>query len=101
MKTKYILLFGIAIGLLIIISMWECKHIQPYSKPGYLSAYEGMTTENNKSTDIFSDSPSGMSCSSSSGLSNSGGGLCLSKEQQTMLQTRGGNASTGEAQIGN
>ena len=53
------------------------------------------------SIDPFSDTPGSASCDkTSSGLSNSKGGLCLSKVQQSMLSTRGGNASGGESQIG-
>lgn len=115
MKTNYILLFGIAIALLFVISLWDCRRVKPYSAPTAFSVYEGMEEDegfddddNNEdkedfqtmaSSDIFSDSPSSLSCSS--GLSNTGGGLCLSKDQQMMLRTRGGNASTGEAKIGN
>ena len=36
----------------------------------------------------------------SSGLTNSMGGLCLDENQQKMLSTRGGNMSTGPAEIG-
>lgn len=117
MKTNYILLFGIAIGLLIVISMWGCQRVKPYSASSGFSIYEGMEedeeadegfeeqedeeAEGFNTMAAFLDSPSSLSCSSSSGLSNSGGGLCLSKDQQMMLRTRGGNSSSGEAQIGN
>ena len=117
MKTKYILLFGIAIGLLLIISLWDCHRVKPYSASRAFAIYEGMDGEEDAEEGFeekedeeaegfntmaaFLDSPSSLSCSSSSGLSNSGGGLCLSKDQQIMLRTRGGNSSTGEAQIGN
>jgi hypothetical protein len=115
MKTSYILLFGIAIGLLIVISLWGCQRVKPYSASGGFSIYEGMEEgedeeegfeeqddEEAEGFDIMSnflDSPSSLSCSS--GLSNSGGGLCLSKDEQILLRTRGGNSSSGEAQIGN
>jgi hypothetical protein len=36
----------------------------------------------------------------SGNLQNSKGKLCLSDQQLWLLKTRGGNASTGEAQIG-
>ena len=113
MKTSYILLFGIAIGLLTVISLWGCQRVKPYSASSGFSIYEGMEEEEEEGFeekedeeaegfDIMSnfvDSPSSPSCSS--GLSNSGGGLCLSKNEQLLLRTRGGNSSSGEAQIGN
>jgi hypothetical protein len=115
MKTKYILLFGIAIGLLLIISLWDCYRVKPYSASRAFAVYEGMDGEEDADEGFeekedeeaegfntmatFMDSPSSPSCSS--GLSNSGGGLCLSKDEQMLLRTRGGNSSTGEAQIGN
>ena len=117
MKTKYILLFGIAIGLLLIISICDCHRVKPYSASRSFSLYEGLDDEEEgfeeqeegfeekedqegfNSMASFVDSPSNPSCSS--GLSNSGGGLCLSKDEQLLLRTRGGNSSTGEAQIGN
>jgi hypothetical protein len=114
MKTSYILLFGIAIGLLTVISLWGCQRVKPYSASSGFSIYEGMEEEDEEEGfeekedeeaegfDIMSnfvDSPSSPSCSS--GLSNSGGGLCLSKNEQLLLRTRGGNSSSGEAQIGN
>lgn len=105
MNTNYVVFFGIAIGLLLVLSLWDCQRVKPYSTERYFSIYEGMEDDEDddeegfESSDIFSDSPSSISCSS--GLSNSGGDLCLSKDQQMMLRTRGGNSSTGEAQIGN
>ena len=109
MNTNYVVFFGIAIGILLVLSLWDCQRVKPYSTERYLSIYEGMEDDDEEgfeddeegfeSSDIFSDSPSSISCSS--GLSNSGGDLCLSKDQQMALRTRGGNSSTGEAQIGN
>lgn len=56
---------------------------------------------NEKSLDIFSGTPGSLDCTNiSSNLSNSKGGLCLNKEQKNMLQTRGGNATGGDFQIG-
>lgn len=50
--------------------------------------------------DVFSGTPGSMDCEkSSSGLTNSKGGLCLNDTQKQLLQTRGGNA-TGVTQIG-
>jgi hypothetical protein len=111
LNTNYVVFFGIAIGLLLVLSLWDCQRVKPYSTERYFSTYEGMEDDEEEgfeddeeegfeSSDIFSESPSSLTCSSG-GLSNSGGGLCLSKDQQMMLRTRGGNSSTGEAQIGN
>jgi hypothetical protein len=56
---------------------------------------------NEKSLDVFSGTPGSINCDGiSSNLSNSKGGLCLSDKQQTLLRTRGGNASGGNFQIG-
>lgn len=45
-----------------------------------------------KKIDMFVDTPGSMSCSgTSSGLTNSKGGVCLTEAQKTMLMTRGGN----------
>jgi hypothetical protein len=50
--------------------------------------------------DVFSGTPGSKDCEkSSSGLTNSKGGLCLNDTQKQLLQTRGGNA-TGVTQIG-
>jgi len=54
-----------------------------------------------KPIDIFSGTPGSIDCESgSSNLSNSKGALCLNKDQTRMLQTRGGNATGGDFQIG-
>jgi hypothetical protein len=51
--------------------------------------------------DIFSSATGSMTCSKvSSGLTNSLGPLCLSKEQLYMLQSRGGNSTGRDSQIG-
>lgn len=116
LNTNYVVFFGIAIGLLLVLSLWDCQRVKPYSTESAFSVYEGMEDDEEEgfeeegfeddeeegfeSSDIFSESPSSLTCSSG-GLSNSGGGLCLSKDQQMMLRTRGGNSSTGEAQFGN
>jgi len=51
--------------------------------------------------DMFSSVSSNPSCiGNSSGLSNSKGSLCLDKNLITMLQTRGGNQTCGNMQIG-
>ena len=52
--------------------------------------------------DIFSGTPGSLDCGpNSSNLTNSMGGLCLTKTQTNLLKTRGGNATGGESQIGN
>ena len=96
--------------------MWGCQRVKPYSASSNFSVYEGMKEADEEADEgfeehedeeaegfdtmaAFIDSPSSLSCSS--GLSNSGGGLCLSKDEQMLLRTRGGNSSSGEAQIGN
>lgn len=51
--------------------------------------------------DLFSDTKGSTSCvGSSSGLTNSQGGLCLSDAQKQLLVTRGGNQSGAQSQIG-
>ena len=58
-------------------------------------------TRGRGSLDLFSDSNGNVDCiMKSSGLSNSKGGLCLSPDLIYLLQTRGGNSTTGESQIG-
>ncbi len=53
------------------------------------------------SLDLFSNSNGNVDCiMKSSGLSNSKGGLCLSPDLIYLLQTRGGNSTTGDSQIG-
>jgi hypothetical protein len=119
MKTNYIFWFGAALLLLIVISSFGCNRVVGYSSPNTYAMYEGFEKNSGEgeafgpmeyaeygepaeSNDQFSDTPGKITCSkNSSGLSNSNGYLCLSKEQQILLQTRGGNSSTGEAQIGN
>lgn len=52
-----------------------------------------------KTVDMFSQLSSGKSCTPSP-YSNSQGYLCLDANASKMLQTRGGNATGGESQIG-
>ena len=68
------------------------------------SGTEGFTgsnyTANSFILDQFSSAVGAPSCvGKSSGLSNSTGPLCLSDDQKRLLQTRGGNASSGESKI--
>lgn len=45
-----------------------------------------------KKIDMFADTPGSMSCiGTSSGLTNSKGGVCLTEAQKMMLSSRGGN----------
>lgn len=51
--------------------------------------------------DTYSDAKGDVSCTgSSSGLTNSKGGLCLDATQKALLSTRGGNATGNSAEIG-
>jgi len=51
--------------------------------------------------DVFSGVVGKPSCTgSSSGLSNSMGGLCLDESQKQLLKTRGGNATGADSKIG-
>lgn len=80
--------------------------LQP-KKEGFEGLFEPASTTDNYalytkdgSIDVFSGTPGSADCvNSSSGLSNSKGGLCLNDTQKQLLQTRGGNA-TGATQIG-
>lgn len=111
MKTSYLFWFAAALLLLIFMSSVGCNRATPYSAPNTYAVYDSdafgtMESSNygekSEPNDQFADTPGKITCSkNSSGLSNSNGYLCLSKEQQILLQTRGGNSSTGEAQIGN
>jgi hypothetical protein len=69
------------------------KKVEGFS--GLLSAPYG----DEKSLDMFSQLSSGKSCTPSP-YSNSQGYLCLDGNASKMLQTRGGNATGGDAQIG-
>ena len=101
MKINNILLFGFAIAILVFITTWNCSKVKT---PNAFATYEGMDHDENDegfeegepeegfSDYIFSDTPISMSCSN---------GLCPLNNPQMMLQARGGNSSTGEAQIGN
>jgi hypothetical protein len=73
----------------------KCKKI--YGFDGlYCKPYEA----DNK-IDPFSDTHGSLECiGSSSGLTNSAGGLCLSESQKQMLMTRGGNQTGAPMQIG-
>jgi len=56
---------------------------------------------NEQNIDPFGQTPGSLECDArSSGLHNSKGGLCLTKEQLNLLKTRGGNSTGGDFQIG-
>ena len=134
MKNDYLIWFGAALLLIVIVSSCDCGRVVPYSMPQTYSTYEGFEEEEEQDEGFeeeeqeegfeeeeeeqkeefgtmygepyatlnpFGGTPGAANCAKSSGgLSNSKGPLCLSNEQQMLLRTRGGNASSGEAQIG-
>jgi hypothetical protein len=52
----------------------------------------GTPVSTNEIIDVFSNTKSSVNCYGS-GLTNSGGGLCLNEKQKQLLTTRGGNAT--------
>jgi hypothetical protein len=72
--------------------------------PKKVEGFQGLQPspyENEKTIDPFGQTPGSLQCDSrSSGLHNSRGGLCLTKEQLNLLKTRGGNSTGGDFQIG-
>lgn len=94
MKTSYLFWFAAALLLLIFTSYVGCNRVTPYSSPDTHAMYEGFDNGDTFGVMELSDynapvdeKKAGCSSSSCSG--------------ERPLQTRGGNASTGEAQIGN
>jgi len=73
-------------------------------EPKKVEGFQGLQPSpyiDEKSIDPFGQTQGSLQCDSiSSGLHNSKGGLCLSKEQLYLLKTRGGNAKGGDFQIG-
>jgi hypothetical protein len=69
-------------------------------KQGFTTLSEASSSYNvpSPSLDFMSELPSSGSCVST--YSNSRGYICLDKKAVQLLTTRGGNMSTGEAQIG-
>lgn len=62
---------------------------------------QGSPYEKEKTLDIFIGTPGSLICDGNSfNLSNSQGGLCLDETQTRLMRTRGGNAETGDFQIG-
>jgi len=79
------------------------KHMRRIPQKQMPPTRQGFTTMSvaEHMTDIFSSAVGDLNCvKTASGLSNSMGPLCLSKEQLYMLQSRGGNSSGLDSQIG-
>ena len=69
--------------------------------PDRMQRLQGSNYGTEQKLDVLSDLPSNASCANiSSGLSNSKGYLCPTKEIQNLYTSRGGNASGKPAQIG-
>lgn len=78
----------------------ESKKEEPKKVEGF-QGLQPSPYENEKTIDPFGQTPGSLECDSrSSGLHNSRGGLCLTKEQLNLLKTRGGNSTGGDFQIG-
>lgn len=90
--------------------MEESKKTEPKKdeskkeEPKKVEGFQGLQPspyENEKTIDPFGQTPGSLECDArSSGLHNSKGGLCLTKEQLNLLKTRGGNSTGGDFQIG-
>jgi hypothetical protein len=72
--------------------------------PKKVEGFQGLQPSpyvNETTLDAFGQTPGSLECDArSSGLHNSKGGLCLTKEQLILLKTRGGNSTGGDFQIG-
>jgi hypothetical protein len=72
--------------------------------PKKVEGFQGLQASpyvNETTIDPFGQTPGSLECDArSSGLHNSKGGLCLTKEQLNLLKTRGGNSTGGDFQIG-
>jgi len=78
----------------------ESKKEEPKKVEGF-QGLQPSPYENERTIDPFGQTPGSLQCDSrSSGLHNSRGGLCLTKEQLNLLKTRGGNSTGGDFQIG-
>jgi len=76
------------------------KNQRPKKVEGF-GGLQGSPYEKEKPLDIFIGTPGSLICDGSSfNLSNSQGGLCLNETQTRLMRTRGGNAETGDFQIG-
>ena len=75
----------------------DCKKVGGFSECGVFCN----PSSPEQQVDIYSCTDSNKECiGNSSGLSNSKGALCLNANHIKLLQTRGGNASCGDNQIG-
>jgi hypothetical protein len=95
MKTSYLFWFAAALLLLIFMSSVGCNRVTPYSSPDTYSKYEGFDAMDN------GDTFGVMEMSDYTAPVDEKKSGCASCSSAQPLQTRGGNASTGEAQIGN
>lgn len=69
--------------------------------PKVAVATEGFENRRTNAIDVFGNAVGNQSCvKTASGLSNSMGALCLSDEQLYLLQSRGGNSTGRDSQIG-
>jgi hypothetical protein len=83
----------------------ESKTTEPKKEePKKVEGFQGLQPSpyvSETTIDPFGQTPGSLECDSrSSGLHNSRGGLCLTKEQLNLLKTRGGNSTGGDFQIG-
>ena len=70
-------------------------------EPKVAVATEGFENRRTNAIDVFGNAVGNQSCvKTASGLSNSMGALCLSDEQLYLLQSRGGNSTGRDSQIG-
>lgn len=113
MKIEYSIVIFILVVLLFLLMTSSCMNYVPYYRDSrYLKGYpfEGFTNkdsiksgaaalqssnfDSDQLLDKFSQVDGSPSCiGDSNGLYNSKGGLCLTNELKTLLQSRGGNAS--------
>lgn len=117
MKLEHtIIIFILVVFVLLVLTSSSMNYVPYYRDSRYLKAYpyEGFDAmPQNKSTlvssdvnaaqtmDIFSSNPGSLECiGNSNSLTNSQGGLCLTKDQMKLMQTRGGNASGAPDKIG-
>jgi hypothetical protein len=82
----------------------EPKKDETKEEPKKVEGFQGLQPSpyvSETPIDPFGQTPGSLECDPrSSGLHNSRGGLCLTKEQLNLLKTRGGNSTGGDFQIG-
>ena len=124
-KTSHFVLTIILVVLILLTFFNSCVSFKPYyasssinyaavenfqeiandpksqiKKEGF-AGLEGTSYGADTPIDKFSGTKGSAECvGKSSGLTNSKGGLCLTDSQQSLLRTRGGNATGGDSQIG-